>query len=85
MREIDAPAEIYQNPPKYDRKWGDFDVLPWASEHTRHAKVALNGGIIRYPADEQKVIDAAAKAKGKAQAVPPIMPRRCVAAGVQGR
>jgi len=84
MRETDAPAEIYQNPPKYDRQWGDFDALPWASEHTRHAKVAMNGGIIRYPEEEQKIIGAAAKAKGKA--IPPLsMPRRGVSGGVQRR
>lgn len=55
---VDATPEIARfgtgqnNQSEYDKyfkggQWEDLNVLPWQSETSRHAKVALNGQIIR--------------------------------------
>jgi hypothetical protein len=52
MRDTDAPADIYATPPKWDKLWGDFDKLPWASESSINAKVVRNGIVERCPPNE---------------------------------
>ncbi|MFI9503756.1 hemopexin repeat-containing protein [Nocardia sp. NPDC052566] len=37
---------------RYDAIWNDLNALPWCSEFSPHAKVALNGFIISGPPDE---------------------------------
>jgi hypothetical protein len=52
MRETDATAELYANPPKYDAQWSDFKKMPWAAATTRFAKVVEDGHVIRCPEGE---------------------------------
>ena len=52
MRDTDAPAYLFANPPKWDKLWGDFDKMPWASEKSINAKVVRNGVVERCPPGE---------------------------------
>lgn len=52
MRDTDAPDYIFANPPKFDKMWLDLVRMPWASEKSKHAKIARNGCIVNYPKDE---------------------------------
>jgi hypothetical protein len=52
MRDTDAPAGLYANPRRFDSMWSDFTRMPWAAETSLHAKVVLNGAVLRCPPDE---------------------------------
>ena len=52
MRDTDATAYIFANPPAWDRLWSNFARLPWASDTSPHAKVVCNGVVTRWPSGE---------------------------------
>jgi hypothetical protein len=53
MRDTDAPDPLFASGPRFDRLWGDFEKMPWASEKSINAKVVLNGVVQRCPPDER--------------------------------
>jgi hypothetical protein len=52
MRDTDAPHPLFGNPYRFDKVWGDFKKMPWASENSINAKVVLNGTVQRCPPGE---------------------------------
>jgi hypothetical protein len=52
MRDTDATAYLFVDPPKWDKLWSDFVKMPWASETSDHAKVVLNEKLLRCPKGE---------------------------------
>ncbi len=57
MRDTDAWSDLAADPPKWDRLWSDFAKLPWASESSRHAKVARNGVLEVCPSDDKGCVE----------------------------
>jgi hypothetical protein len=39
---------------RYKARWGDFALMPWASEASPYAKVVWNGVVTKWPRDELK-------------------------------
>ena len=52
MRDTDVTAYLFADPPKLDKLWSDFVKMPWASETSEHAKVVLDGKVLRCPKGE---------------------------------
>lgn len=56
MRDTDAFGDDFgsnMSQSELDNLWNDLAKMPWASETSPHAKVALNGWVYRWPVDEQ--------------------------------
>jgi len=71
MRDTDSITSMLpgQSLKEFDPYWSDFSKLPWASETSPHAKVVLNGVVVRWPVSERAM--PAAPAGDKKSKRPP--------------